>query len=312
MILAINMNPAIDKVYSVDDFQVGKVFRPRAMTATAGGKGLNVARVAHLLGEKVMVTGMVGGGNGRYIEDSVKKQGLDSRFISIQGESRICITVTDEKNNTSTEILEPGPVIAAEEGERFIDQYRELLSECSVVIASGSLPKGLPKDFYSVLIRIAKEKGKKFILDTSGESFLEGIKQKPYMIKPNSDELTAVLTYKPEGINDYVEALRMFKAQGIHMPVVSLGRQGCLAALEDGVYRFTTPEVKVVNTVGSGDSFVAGCAAGMLRGLPPVEIIRLGMACGTANTQFFETGWITGEMVSKFLGMISYEKVSEI
>jgi tagatose 6-phosphate kinase len=160
MILAINMNPAIDKVYAVDDFQVGKVFRPRAMTATAGGKGLNVARVAHLLGEKVMVTGLVGGSTGRQIEESVKEQGMDSRFITIQGESRICINVTDEKNITSTEILEPGPVVTLEEGERFLGRYQELLQECSVVTASGSLPKGMPRDLYATLIRMAGESGK--------------------------------------------------------------------------------------------------------------------------------------------------------
>lgn len=312
MILAINMNPAIDKVYAVDDFQVGKVFRPRAMTATAGGKGLNVARVAHLLGEKVMVTGLVGGSTGRQIEESVKEQGMDSRFITIQGESRICINVTDEKNITSTEILEPGPVVTLEEGERFLGRYQELLQECSVVTASGSLPKGMPKDLYATLIRMAGESGKKFILDTSGEYFLEGIKQKPYMIKPNADELTSVMKRKPKNMSDYVDALRKFRELGVQMPVISLGKQGCMAALEDGIYHFTTPEIKVVNTVGSGDSFVAGCAAGLHRGMQPVEIIRLGMACGTANTQFFKTGWVTVDKVNTFLSMIKYEKLSEI
>ena len=118
MILAINMNPAIDKVYAVDDFKVGEVFRPRDMTATAGGKGLNVARVACLLGEQVIATGLAGGSTGRFIEEEVKKQGIDSQFVPIQGESRICINIMDEKNVTSTEILEPGPTIS--EGGRHL------------------------------------------------------------------------------------------------------------------------------------------------------------------------------------------------
>ncbi|HHY81151.1 MAG TPA: 1-phosphofructokinase family hexose kinase [Clostridiales bacterium] len=310
MILAINMNPAIDKVYAVDDYQAGKVFRPRAMTATAGGKGLNVARVAYLLGEKVIVTGMAGGSIGRLIEDNVKQQGLDSRFVPIQGESRICINVTDEKNNTSTEILEPGPVVTPEEADRFLDQYMELLEECSVVTASGSLPEGMPRDFYALLIRLAKERGKKFILDTSGEFFKEGIKEKPYMIKPNIDELTSALGFKPTDMSGYVNAIKMFKDQGIQLPVISLGKRGCIAALEDGIYHFTTPDIKVVNTVGSGDSFVAGCAAGLCRNLPLADVIKLGMACGTANTQFFKTGWITVDMVNKFIPRIKYEKLS--
>ena len=352
MILAINMNPAIDKVYAVDDYRVGKVFRPRAMTATAGGKGLNVARVAHLLGEQVTVTGMIGGSTGRRIEEEVRKAGLDSRFVPIGGESRICINVMDEKNSTSTEILEPGPVVTAQESEAFLVRYGELLEECDVVTASGSLPKGLPADFYAMLIRLAKKKGKKFILDTSGEFFRKGIMEKPYMIKPNMDELTGIgiqpagIGIKPVGIGveptgtevhlpgngprktgnvtqkgktdnengemrmgDCMEAVRSFRAMGIGLPVVSLGKHGCIAALEDGVYHFTTPDVRVVNTVGSGDSFVAGCAVGLSRGLRPGEIIRLGMACGTANTQFFKTGWIEKDMVEKFLQTVGCTKI---
>ena len=310
MILAINMNPAIDKVYAVDDYQIDKVFRPSAMTATAGGKGLNVARVAHLLGEKVAVTGMIGGSTGRLIEEKAVEQGLDNRFVSIQGESRICINVMDEKNNTSTEILEPGPTVTFEEEEAFLARYIELLDECSVVTASGSLPEGLPSNFYATLIRLANQKGKKFILDTSGISFIEGVKEKPYMIKPNLDELTMLLHHRPENIDDYIDAVKSFREQGIEMPVVSLGKSGSIAALEDGIYHFTTPNIKVLNAVGSGDSLVAGCATGLYRGLKPMDIIKLGMACGTANTQFFKTGWITVELVNEFLPLIECTKIA--
>lgn len=309
MILAVNMNPAIDKVYSVDGYQVGKVFRPRDMTATAGGKGSNVARVAHQLGEKVCITGMIGGSTGKQIEEEIISQGVESGFSYIQQESRICINVTDEKNNTSTEILEPGPIVTAKESKLFLNRYQELLEECKVVTASGSLPEGVPVDMYATLIRMAREKGIPFILDTSGDYLKEGIKAKPYMIKPNMDELTGLLNRKPKGMNDCIEAVRFLQSQGIQLPVVSLGKRGCIAALEDGIYHYTTPNIEVVNTVGSGDSFVAGCAVGLSRSLSPSDIIRLGMACGTANTQFFKTGWVTSEMVDHFLPLVDCSKL---
>ena len=320
MILAVNMNPAMDKVYAVDDFQAGKVFRPRDMTATAGGKGLNVARVAHLLGEKVIATGLIGGSTGRQIEEEVRNGGMDSRFVPIQGESRICINIMDHRNSTSTEVLEPGPVATEEDAGAFLSRYQELLGECSVVTASGSLPKGLPADFYFTLIRLAKEKGKRFLLDTSGAFFREGIKARPFLIKPNRDELTALqnaetgsrqTSEKSEMVReDIVKAVQAFQARGIGLPVVSLGRKGCIAALEDGVYHFTTPAVDTVNTVGSGDSFVAGCAVALSRGECSRDVIRLGMACGTANTQFFKTGWIEKDMVEKFLPGIGCVKIA--
>lgn len=309
MILTITMNPAIDKVYAIDDFQVNQVFRPKAMTATAGGKGLNVARVARILGEAVMATGFLGGSTGQFIHKQVEKMGVINRFIPIQGETRICINIMDEKNTTSTEILEPGPVVSREECNLFLEEYEKMLDSCDIVTASGSLPKGVPVDFYNMLIEIANTKGKKFILDTSGDYFKQGIQAKPYMVKPNKEELEKAVGSHFGTFHDYESVLMKLKEQGIQLPVVTLGKDGCIAALEDGIYRFFAPSVKVLNTVGSGDSFVAGCAVSLCRGKESFEAIKMGMACGIANTQFFETGMVSIELVDKFFNMIEIEKL---
>jgi len=308
MILAITMNPAIDKVYAIDDFEINRVFRPKAMTATAGGKGLNVARVAHILGEPVMATGFLGGSTGQFIHKQIEEMGLIDRFVSIQGETRICINIMDEKNTTSTEVLEPGPTISQEECDLFLEQYEKMLDSCDVVTASGSLPKGVAVDFYNMLIGIAKERGKKFILDTSGDYFKHGIQAKPYMIKPNKEEFEKAMG-SLRTLNDYDVALMKLKEQGIELPVITLGKDGCIAALEDGIYRFFAPSIKVLNTVGSGDSFVAGCAVSLCRGKGAMEVVKMGMACGMANTQFFQTGMVSVELVDKFFNMIEIEKL---
>lgn len=309
MILTITTNPAIDKVYSVSDYKIGGVFRPDSMTETAGGKGLNVARVASLLGEEVTATGFIGGSTGEFIERGVKEQGILSRFVHINGISRICIAVMDKKNNTSTEILEPGPMVSEDEINRFIEQYKALLDECDIVTASGSLPEGAPVDFYRCLIEEARTKGKKFILDTSGKYFKAGVEGLPFMIKPNVEEMEKVLGRPLESIKDKAEALMEFKEMGITLPCMTLGKDGAIAYLSDGAYHFTAPELKVVNTVGSGDSFIAGCASGLNRGIGYLESVRLGMACGMANTQFFKTGMISLELVDKYLKVIKVEKL---
>jgi len=308
VILAITMNPAIDKVYAIDDFHVSGVFRPKAMTATAGGKGLNVARVAKILGEQVMATGFIGGATGQLIHRQVQESGIISKFIPIEGESRICINIMDEKNVTSTEILEPGPIVSEREYTTFLERFEEMVETCDVVTASGSLPQGVPVDFYRNLIRIAKKRGKKFILDTSGDYFKEGIKEGPFMVKPNQDELVQVVGCAFSTKDDYVFALRLLKENGVDFPVITLGAKGCVAAFPSGeVYHFFAPPIKVVNAVGSGDSFVAGCAVALSRGAEPLEVIKLGMACGMANTQFFKTGMVSRELVEKFLESIQFE-----
>lgn len=309
MILAITMNPAIDKVYSVNDYKIGGVFRPDSMTATAGGKGLNVARVSSILGEKVMATGLIGGSTGAFIDREVREQGIDSRFVSINGESRICIAVMDRKNNTSTEVLEPGPTVSEKDCSLFLEHYDRLLDSCNIVTASGSLPVGVPEDFYYTLIHMAKNKGKRFILDTSGISFKRGILGLPFMIKPNQEEIEKVLNKGLDSMSDKVRALLEFKEQGIELPCMTLGKNGAIAVLDKEVYHFYGPPIDVVNTIGSGDSFIAGCAVSLARGLDKIDVIKMGIACGMANTQFFKTGIVSIELVNKFLNVIKYESM---
>jgi len=308
LILTITMNPALDKVYAVDDYAVGGVFRPRAMTATAGGKGLNVARVARLLGEPVMATGVCGGRVGRFIVEQIGAAGIESRFIPIGQESRTCVAIVDQRNNTSTEVLEYGPAVSSGEYDLFLENYEGLLDECSVAVASGSLPGGIPLEFYRTLGESAGRKGRKFILDASGEPFRLGLEGHPYMVKPNQDELAALLGMGLD-LPQQAGALWRLKEAGIQMPCLTLGGRGCLAALADGVYHYQPPLVTVASTVGSGDSFVAGCATGLSRGLEAKEAVRLGMACAIANTQFFATGMISAELVDKFLPEVVCEKL---
>jgi len=310
MILTVTLNPSLDKVYIVDDFEVGKVFRPKHMTATAGGKGVNVSRVAALLGAPVAATGLIGGSTGNMIARDVASRGILDRFVRIAGETRTCINVVDQKHATSTEILEPGPVVTEGEIQAFLRTYDELLDECDIVVASGSLPKGLPMDFYCELLRKARRKGKRFILDTSGAFLKEAIKETPFMIKPNKEELSQVWGETTQDVLSCASVLRSFREQGIHLPVLTMGKDGCLAALSDGVYRFSAPPIEVVNTVGSGDSFVAGVAVALSRGLEEVDAITLGMACGMANTQFLETGMISRELVDEFRSTVTFEKIA--
>jgi tagatose 6-phosphate kinase len=309
MILAVTMNPAIDKVYSIRNFRVGEVHRLEDMTMTAGGKGLNVARVARLLGEDVAAAGFIGGSNGIFIEKEIEKLGIVNNFLHIDGESRICIAIMDRERITSTEILEPGPSISQKDCDSFIKDYEKCLSSFSVITASGSLPSGVPTDLYKILIEKAKQMGKKFILDTSGEYLKNGIKGRPYMVKPNLEEMENIMGKKFTKLSDKINCLHSLKESGIELPCMTLGREGALAVLEDGAYRFSAEEIQVVNTVGSGDSFVAGCATAINRGMDELSIIRLGMACGMSNTQFFKTGFIDEEQVNKFLNMINVERM---
>lgn len=306
VILTVTMNPALDKIYFVDDYKVNQVFRPKKVIASAGGKGLNVARVAKLLGHKVGATGFIGGSTGIFIESNIKVLGIEDEFIRISGETRECINITDTKNSTSSEVLEPGPIITKQEITMFINTYKNLIKKYEIITLSGSLSQGIPKDFYRILIKEAKLQGKKILFDTSGEYLLEGIKQKPYLIKPNKDELSILNSQKNNNLKD---VLLNLVEEGIIFPVITLGKDGCLTVINKEVYHFKAPKVEVINPVGSGDSFIAGCAVGLDLNYDLKDVLKLGMACGIANTQYTETGMVTKNIVDQYFEKITYHTI---
>lgn len=308
MILTVSANPAIDRVYFVERFQMGAVYRPLKMTCTAGGKGLNVARVARILGAEVTAMGFAGGYNGEFIKAEVEKLGIADRFTPIAGETRICINIADSSGR-SGEILEPGPAIEAAEAAQFLEEFQKTLSRCDVICASGSLPKGLDSGFYCELVRLARASGRKMIVDTSGSALEDVIKAKPYMVKPNRDELAKLLGSEIVSLSDVPDALRALHAQGITIPLVTLGSGGAMAYIDGQFYHYTTPDIPVKNTVGSGDSTIAGIAVGLQRGLTVRDAVRLGMAAGTANTQFDQTGMVSPELVEFYYKQIDVKEI---
>lgn len=310
MILTVTMNPALDKIYFVDDFKLGSVRRCNSFIASAGGKGLNVARVAKQIGEEVAVTGFLGGGNGQFIRKETKRLGLIDRFIEIDDETRICINITDKKNSRTSEVLETGPTITPEQSEDFVNRFSDMIKDVDIVTLCGSLPKGLDKDFYSKLINICNKQGKCVLLDTSGEAFGVGVNARPYMVKPNEDEIHTVYDGDVNSEEGIVKALKFFRKSGVIFPVVSLGKDGSLAAYEDDIFKITFPLVKTVNTVGSGDSYIAGFAAGVSRGYPIEDVLKLATACGSANTQYEQTGYVECEKVNEFYEMVEVSRLN--
>lgn len=299
MILAITANPAVDRAYSVPSLVIGEVHRPVGMNCTAGGKGLNVARVASILGAEVAAMGFIGGYNGAFIASQLETLGFRDCFTRISGETRICINIADAQGR-STELLEPGPVIRPEEKEQFLRDFAVLLDTYPIITASGSLPKGLDGSFYCQLVHMAREKGRKMIVDTSGQALTDVLSAAPFMVKPNRSELAKYLGREIRGESDLQGALLDLHRAGIEVPLVTLGGDGAMAYIDGAFYRFTAPAVTVQSAVGSGDSTVAGIAVGLERGMPLPDAIRLGMAAGTANTQFLQTGYVTPELVESY------------
>ena len=304
MITTVTLNPAIDTRYFIEDFKEGRLFRAEKTIKSPGGKGLNVTKVLRQMGADVVATGIIGGKNGEWIQENLKKMDIKEEFYVSSAETRVCIAVLAK--HSETEILESGEELTDSDLRAFEKKLMELVEKSDVITMSGSLPKGMDAGYYQKLVELVNRKGKKVILDTSGKSLLEGVKGKPYLIKPNFDELEYVLGESIDGRDKIKKAVEKLKNLGAQNVLVSLGGEGAIYFGEE-ILKSTIPKIKIQNTVGSGDSSVAGFAKGLDDGLELNEILKLSMACGMSNAQSMETGRVIPEDVKEFMENITVE-----
>lgn len=254
--------------------------------------------------------------------DQLDQQNIPHDFISVHGESRLCLNVIDQTAGTATELIEPGHEVDDEQLAQLKTKLEQLAKISSTVVISGSIPNGVPQDSYAELIRIAKQAGAKVLLDASNEPLLEGIEAIPTFIKPNEDEVKVLMSdYKDthseeiksvNGVdsesdshhNVLYDRILELNERGIRYVIVTLGARGAIAAVDGVLYRIDIPEIEAINAVGCGDSFTAGMAFGLERCYSTEETLRLAAAAGSANALHAEAGFINQEDLDRLLTQI--------
>lgn len=309
MILTVTLNAAIDKRYVVKCFRTGEVNRVIECTYTPGGKGLNVSKPAAIAGAEVIATGFVGGHAGKYIEDSLEPFHIKTAFYHMDSESRSCINIWDEENRTQTEFLEPGFTVYDRDFQGFTVKFEDLVQKADVVAMSGSVPKGLDGSAYQTLIRMVKRAGKPVILDTSGELLARGIEAGPTMIKPNLDEIRMLTGKKCDDLADILTAAKEIYRRGVKIVAVSVGKEGSFVVSGEGVFRAKVPKIDAVNTVGCGDSMIAGFALGLQEKLHMQDMLRKASAISVAAALSEETGAFRPEDMQRLMPQIIIEKL---
>lgn len=288
-VLTITLNAAVDTTYILGRFVTGKTHRVERVLATPGGKGNNVARVLAALGHTVWATGFIAGHAGQFIADGVRAAGVADAFLCVPGESRRCLTLIERETKTTSEFLEPGVTIAPPDAERFLAMLPALVKDARAVVVSGSLPNGLPPDFYAHLLTVLRTAGApemRVVLDTSGEALRDGLAGQPYLLKPNSDEMTALLGPMP----DLASTVRAARARLLPLlapdaaVLLSRGAAGAVLITARVALTAVPPAVTVVNTVGAGDAMLAGWLDAQAAKADPGRALAHAVATGTAAT----------------------------
>ena len=298
MIYTVTFNPAIDYVMRAESISLGKTNRSSAEELHFGGKGINVSAVLRELGEDSTSLGFVGGFTGEYLEKELKNLGIKTDFVHISGgNTRINVKL---KSGEETEINAKGPDITEDELSALMGKLNGVKSGDTVILA-GSIPSSLPSDIYEKILESLEGRGVRFVVDAEGELLLKALKYRPFLIKPNDFELSGIAGRELTSDEDIESAARKLKEMGAVNVLVSLGARGAVLIDEFGEkHRASAPKITPVDTVGAGDSMVAGFLSGVKNGYG--YALKLGIASGSATAAL--VGLAKKEDIFKFFEII--------
>jgi 6-phosphofructokinase 2 len=283
MIYSITLNPALDRTLWIENIKPDDSNRIEREERYAGGKGIDVSRVLTTLGISNKALGFVGGFDGEELEGRLVNEGISCDFTRISGETRTNIVVNDIKTGNQTIFSAPGPEIRPYELMQMIHKV-EKIENPEIVIISGSLPPGIHPEIYRKIIEIIKSKGSRVVLDTDGNALKMSIQSNPDIIKPNVHELSRLSGTELKVMGDIINTARSTCEKGIGIILVSMGARGILLISGKEQYLASPPGVDVVNTIGAGDSAVAGFVYGIVSGKRLDESLIYAVAAGTATT----------------------------
>ena len=283
MIYTVTLNPAIDKTAVIENFRAGSVNRVGTLREDPGGKGINVSKCLQKLGEVSTAAMILAGSTGRHLEAMMECLQIPVLAAWTQGENRTNLKIIDPVKKENTDINEPGPQVSEEFLEEFKGMLGTKIQNGDIVILSGSLPAGVDRGLYGAWTAYFRTLGACVYLDADGEPMKRGMEAVPYLIKPNNDELAALLGKEKLTEAEMLREGKRLLETGISEIVISLGGDGALFVSAEGCYRAEGLPVEVKSTVGAGDSVVAAMAFGQARNLSREEKIRLAVAIGAAS-----------------------------
>lgn len=247
-----------------------------------GGKGINVSRVIRELGGESVAMGFAPGGLGRYIEQTLKEDGIQCDFVYTKGEARTNITILDESRHINTILSDPGPDTDARYVKQLLSKLRKRLRANDWLVVAGSIPPPVAPEIYAEIISMARATWVHTVLDADGAALAAGVAAGPEMVKGNRRELERLLDRHLDDESSTLKAAQTLREMAIRTAVVTRGREGAIAVSDEGAWRGVAPRVRAVSAVGSGDGFLAGVTLTLSRGGTMEEALRLGVGAGTA------------------------------
>ena len=301
MIYTITFNPALDYISQVENFEIGKINRTQTEKILPGGKGLNVSTVLRNLGIESTALGFIAGFTGEELKRGIEQRGIKTDFINVEkGLTRINVKISSKEE---TALNGNGPEITDENIKELLKKIENIKSENTVILA-GNIPKCINNNIYEIICKKLEQNKVRFIVDATKELLMNVLKYKPFLIKPNKEELEETFKEKIETKEEIIEHAKKLQKLGAQNVLISLGGEGAiLVTSENKEYFINAPKGKVLNTVGAGDSMVAGFVAGYEKSGDYQYAFKVGVATGSASA--FSMNLATAEEVANLLKEIN-------
>lgn len=304
MIYTVTLNPSIDYIVHVNQLAIGDINRMNSDLKLPGGKGINVSRILKRIDSTSTALGFLGGFTGQFIKDWLQKEEIKTEFTTVKDDTRINIKL---KAAEETEINGLGPDVSADEMNT-LEQTLAKVSADDVVVLSGSKPASIPTGFYQKLIKIIRDKGASFVIDTTGDDLMDALPEQPLLVKPNNHELAELYNTSFQSIEDIFPYGRRLLQEGAQHALVSMAGDGALLFTKEGIYQSNVLKRSVKNSVGAGDSMIAGFVGNFTKTHDPVEAFKWGIACGSATT--FSDDLASKEFIDELLPEVEVTKIN--
>lgn len=303
MIYTLTLNPSIDYIISLNSVELGKVNRCTKTFKFPGGKGINVSRVLKNSGTDSVALGFVGGFTGEFINLTLNNLGIHTDFIKVKEDSRINVKI---KSVDETDINADGPYIEKEALNLLLDKLNKLKDD-DILVLAGKIQSSLPDNLYSEIQEIVNKNNVKVVVDTSGKALLESVKKKPFLIKPNNFEIEEAFNIKIKDKNELIDYGKKLNTMGAENVIISLAGDGALLINNSGVFFGNAPKGEVKNSVGAGDSLVAGFLHEYSKSKNILDSFKRGIATGSASA--FSLDLCDNNFILELLPQIKLKKL---
>jgi len=309
VIITVTLNPAVDEEYVVPEFRPGGWFRTSSTGRSPGGKGINVSLIMAQLGYTTAAMGFLAGFNGEYIRDALRRKRITTNFVHVRGETRTNVYIVDEIGRVETGIAESGPYVPEGAASRFLVNYDRMLARAHLVVIGGSLPPGVPLDFYRELVLRAKSRDIPTIVDAAGPPLMEALEAGPTIARVDRRFMSRMAGVALTSLDNIIEVVSRVHDQGIEWAMISYRNYGEVFFTPEGIYLAEHERKGLVSLFGADDALIAGLVVAREEGMGVEETVRFSTACAWEDALHFEKGIRGRKAVEELLEKVQIKKL---